>query len=214
LNRLHRANSVSELFERGLRSLELSSLGQQRLRIIRVWASVPRIAFIGPTAPPNYSSAGFSPSNRLLRASSASKLFECGLWSLEPSSLGQQRLRIIRVWALVPRIVFIGPTSPPNYSSAGFSPSNRLLWARSASELFECGLQSLESSSSGQQRLRIIRVEASVLEIVFIGLASHSHYSSAGFGPSNHLLWANSASELFECGLRSLKSSSSGQQRL
>jgi hypothetical protein len=154
---------------RVLLSLESSSLGQQHLRTIPLWASVPRIVFIGPTAPPNYSSAGFGPSNHFLWASSAFALFECGLRSIESSSLGQQRLRIIWVWALVPRIVFIGPTTPLNYSRAGFGPSNhflrassaftlfkcglwslnRLLWASSASELFECGLRSLESSSSG-----------------------------------------------------------------
>jgi hypothetical protein len=61
--------------------------GQQRLGIIRVRASVPRIVFFGPAAPPNYSNVGFGPSNRH-RANSVSELFECGLRSLESSSSG------------------------------------------------------------------------------------------------------------------------------
>jgi hypothetical protein len=213
-NRLLRASNASKLFECGLRSLESSSSGQQCLRIIQVRALVPRIVFFGPAAPPNYSSVGFGPSNHFHRANSASELFECGLRSLESSSSGQQRLRIIRVWTLVPRIIFIGPTAPPNYSSAGFGPSNRLLRASSASELFECGLRSLESYSSGQQLLRIIRVRASVPRIVFFGPAAPLNYSTVGFGPSNRLLRASSASALFECGLWSLELFSSGQQRL
>jgi hypothetical protein len=69
---------------------------------------------------------GFGPSNYPLRASSASALFECGLWSLELSSSGQQRLYVIRLWALVPRIILFGPAAPLRYSSVGFNPSNRI----------------------------------------------------------------------------------------
>jgi hypothetical protein len=58
LESLLRASSAFTLFECGLRSLESSSSGQQRLHIIRVRASVPRIVFIGPAAPLRYSSAG------------------------------------------------------------------------------------------------------------------------------------------------------------
>jgi hypothetical protein len=160
-----------------------------------VRASVSRIVFFGPAAPLNYSRAGFGPSNHLLRANSASALFECGFRSLELFSSGRQRRGIIRVWALL----------------------------------------SLESSSSGQQCLCIIRVRVSVPQIIlfgpaapwyyssvgslvpriaFFGPAAPLCYSSAGFGPSNHFLRASSASILFECGLRSLESFSLGQQRL
>jgi hypothetical protein len=109
-----------------------------------------------------YSSTGSGPSNRFLWASSASIFFECGLWSRESLSSGQQRLYILLVWASVPRIAFFGPAAPPYSSSADFDPSKRFLRASSASILFECGLQSLESLFSGQQRLHIIRVQASV----------------------------------------------------
>jgi hypothetical protein len=111
--------------------------------------------YYGPAAPLNYSSAGSGPSSHLLRASRASILFEYGLRSLESSSSGQQCLHIIRVRTLVPRIIFFGPAAPPNYSSVDSGPFNPLLWASSASELFECGLRSLESLSSGQQCFNI-----------------------------------------------------------
>jgi hypothetical protein len=70
------------------------------------------------------------------------------------------------------RISFLnyeGPAAPPYYSSTGFGPSNRFLWASSASILFESGLRSLELFSLGQQRLHIIRVRASVPRIAFFG---------------------------------------------
>jgi hypothetical protein len=167
----------------------------------------------GPTSPPNSSSVGFGPSNRLLWANIASELFECGLWSLESLSSGQQRLYIIRVRASVPRIVFFGPAAPLYYLSVGFSPSNHFLRASNASILFECGLWSLESFSLGQQRLYIIRVRAlvprvraSVPRIVLFGPAAPLNYSTAGFGPLNYSLRASSASMLFECGFQSLES--------
>jgi hypothetical protein len=144
LESLHQAFSASILFECGRSVPRIASLGLQRLYIIRVRASVPRIALFGPAVPhiirvrspvPRiisfgsstllyYSSAGFGPSNRFLRASSTSILFECGLRSLELLSSGQQCLHIIRVWAPVPRIVFFGSTAPLNYLNAGFHPSN------------------------------------------------------------------------------------------
>jgi hypothetical protein len=86
--------------------------------------------------------------SRLLRASNASVLFECGLRSLELSSSGQQRLCVIRVRASVPRIILFGPAVPLRYSTVGFGPSNYSLRASSASTLFECGFQSLESHLS------------------------------------------------------------------
>jgi hypothetical protein len=104
--------------------LEILSLGQQCLQIIRAWASVPRIIFFGPAVPSNYLSSGFGPSNYLLRASSAFKLFEFRLQSLELFSLSQQRLCIIRVRVPVPRIVCFGPAAPQLYSSLGFGPFN------------------------------------------------------------------------------------------
>jgi hypothetical protein len=72
---------------------------------------VPRIVFFGPAAPLRYSSAGFGPSNYPLWASSASTLFDYGLWSLELFSSGQQRLYVIRVWVSIPRIASFGHQS-------------------------------------------------------------------------------------------------------
>jgi hypothetical protein len=104
--------------------LEILSPGQQCLQIIRAWASVSRIIFFGPAVPYNYSSLGFGPSNYLLQASSAFKLFGFGLWSLELSSSGQQRLCIIRVWVPVPRIILFGPAAPRLHSNLGSDPFN------------------------------------------------------------------------------------------
>jgi hypothetical protein len=129
--------------------------------------------------PSSYSRLGFGPSNCLLRASSAFKLFETGLRSLESSSSGQQCLQVIRAWALVPRITFFGPAVPSNYSSLGFSPSNHLFRASSAFKLFEPGLQSLESSLSSQQRFCFIRVRVSVPRISVLGY-QHSKYLNFG----------------------------------
>jgi hypothetical protein len=173
--------SIEGIFDRNC--FELLFSGQQRLRIIRVRASVPRIAFFGPAAPSYYSSAGFGPLNCLLRASSAFVLFECGLRSLELPSSGQQRLRIIRVRASVPRIAFFGPAAPSYYLSAGFGPSNCLLWASSAFVLFECGLRSLELFLSGRQRLQDIRGRASAPRIVSFGPAAPSRGSRRASAP-------------------------------
>jgi hypothetical protein len=73
----------SKLFEAGLWSLELSFSGQQCLQVIRGRALVLRIVFFGLAVPLSYSRPSFGPSNRLFRASSALKLFEAGLRSLE-----------------------------------------------------------------------------------------------------------------------------------
>jgi hypothetical protein len=56
------------------------------------WLNLSRIAFFGPAVPSGYSRLGFGPSNYLFRASSAFKLFEAGLRSLELSFSGQQCL--------------------------------------------------------------------------------------------------------------------------
>jgi hypothetical protein len=152
--------------------------------------------------PSSYSRPGFGPSNHLLRASSAFKLFETRLWSFESSSSGQQCLQTIRDQASVLRIVFFGPAVPSNYSSQGFGSSNRFLRASSAFGLFKPRLRSFKSSSSGQQCLRIIRARASVPRIVFLGSAVPSNYSGLGVSPSNYLLRASSDSTLFEFGPR------------
>jgi hypothetical protein len=49
------------------------------------WLKLFRIVFFGPAVPSSYSRLGFGPSNCLFRASSAFKLFEAGLRSLELS---------------------------------------------------------------------------------------------------------------------------------
>jgi hypothetical protein len=153
-----------------------------------------------------YSSMGFGPLNRSFRASSASTIFEYGLRSLESFSLDFRCHCNIWVRALVPRIIFFVLAAPPYYSSAGFSPSNRFLWASGASILFECGLRSLESFSLGQQCLHIIRVRASIPRIIFFGPTSPPYYSSMGFESSNHFLQVISVSVWFECEFSSLES--------
>jgi hypothetical protein len=125
--------------------------------------------YYGPAAPPYYSSIGSGPSNLSLRASSGSVLFECGLWSLESLSSGQQRLRIIRVWALVPRIFLFGLAAPPYYSSVGSGHSNLSLRANSASTLLELGFLTPRIASFGHQRFHSIWMPTAVLRIFILG---------------------------------------------
>jgi hypothetical protein len=145
--------------------LESSSSGQQRLRIIRVQASVRRIVFFRLAAPPNYSSAGINVPRIIFTGPTAPPNY---------SSAGVN----------VPRIIFIGPTASPNYSSMSFGPSNRLLQASSALLLFECGCYcpsnySLRASSA-----------STLFECGFRSLESHlsavlSFYSDTDRCPSN-----------------------------
>jgi hypothetical protein len=97
-------------------------------------------------------------SNCLFRASSAFKLFEAGLWSLELSFSGQQCLQVIRGWASVPRIVFFGPAVPSGYSRLGFGPSSCLVRPSNAFKAVEFELRTFESSLSSRQRHYTIRV--------------------------------------------------------
>jgi hypothetical protein len=137
-----------------------------------------------------------------------------GFRSLEWSFSGQRCFPAIRVRALVPRIVFFRPAVPCSYPNLGFGPSNRLRRASSAVKLFESRLWPLELSFSGLRCLIVTRTWALALRIVFVGLAVPSNYSRPGFGPSNCLFRASSASKLFEAGFRPLELYSSGQQRL
>jgi hypothetical protein len=205
------ASSASALFERGLRSLELFSSGQQHLRIIRVRASVPRIVFFGLAAPLRYSSAGpLVPRIALSGFQRLGIIRVRALFSLESFFLGQQRLHILRVRASVPRIIFFGPAAPPYSSSAGFDPSNRSLWASSTSIFFECGLWSLELLLSGQQRLGIIRVRAPVPRIAPSGQQCLGIIRVWAFLSLESLLQVSSTSTLFDRGLWSLELFSSG----
>jgi hypothetical protein len=164
------ASSAFELFEFGLWSLETLSSGQQCLQVIRVRALVPRNSLFRPAVPSSYSSSGFGPLKLSLQASSA---FEFGLWSLETLSSGQQCLRIIRVWALVPRISFFGPAAPLHYSSVGVSPSNYLLWASSALALLVFGFWTPQIASFGHRYFYFIR--APVLQISTLGYQRSPH---------------------------------------
>jgi hypothetical protein len=108
-----------------------------------------------------------------------------------------------------------------------YCPSNHFFSASSAAILFECGLQSLESFSPGQQRLHIIssavfgpsnrflrassasilfRVRSSVPRIIFFGPAAPLHYSSVGFRSLESHLLAISAFILFGYGPLSFES--------
>jgi hypothetical protein len=121
-------------------------------------------------------------SNCLFRASSAFKIFEAELRSLE---------------------FFFRLAAPSRYSGQDFSPSNYLFRARSAFKIFGAGLRSLELSFSGPQRLRDIRGRSSVPWIVPFGPVAPSRYSRPDFGSSNCFL-VSSTFTLFEVGFRSL----------
>jgi hypothetical protein len=108
------------------------------------------LSLFGPAAPSTYSSQGCGPSNYLFRASSAFDIFESGIWSLELSLSGQQRLRHIRVRALVPRIISFGPAAPSTYSRQDFGPSGYFSRASSTFETSEAGPRSVELLLSTQ----------------------------------------------------------------
>jgi hypothetical protein len=184
-NCLFWASSAFKLFEPGLRSFELSSSVQQCLQAARAWASVPRIVFFGSAVPLGCSSLGFGPSNCLFWASSAFKLFEPGLRSLELSSSGQQSPQAIRDWTPVPRIVFFGPAEPSSYSRVGSGPSNYRLRISRALELLEIRFRSLELLSSGRQCPRVFRAWTLVPRILFFGPAVLLPYSSMDSGLSD-----------------------------
>jgi hypothetical protein len=114
-------------------------------------------------------------SNCLFRASSAFKLFEAGLRSLELYFSGQQCLQVIRGWASAPQIVFFGPAVPSSYSRLGFGLSNCLFRASSAFKLFEAGLRILELSFLAQQCLQSVR--AMDLRIIPFKPAAPLYYS-------------------------------------
>jgi hypothetical protein len=97
-------------------------------------------------------------SNCLFRASSAFKLFEAGLRSLELSFSGQQCLQVFRGWASVPRIVFFEPVVPPGYSRPGFGPSSCLVRPGNAFKAVKFELRTFESSLLSRQRHYTIRV--------------------------------------------------------
>jgi hypothetical protein len=79
-------------------------------------------------------------SNCFFRASSAFKIFEAGLWSLELLFSGQQRLQDIRGGTLIPRFVSFGPAAPSRYSRRDFDPSICFFRASSAFKIFKAGL--------------------------------------------------------------------------
>jgi hypothetical protein len=88
--------------------------------------------------------------NCLFRASSAFKLFEAGLQSLELSFLGQQCLQVIRGWASVPRFVLFGPAMLSRWLSLNYEPSNHPFQASSATILFGYGCSNPRSASLGR----------------------------------------------------------------
>jgi hypothetical protein len=142
-----RASSAFKLFEAGLRSLELPFFrASSAFKLFEAGLRSLELPFFRASSAFNLFEARLrSLELPFFRASSAFKLFETGLWSLEVSSSGQQCLQVIRDRALVPRIIFFGRAVPSNCLSLGFSPSNHLFRASSASALFKFGLLSLES---------------------------------------------------------------------
>jgi hypothetical protein len=71
------------------------------------------------------------------RASSASKIFEVGLRSLELFLSGQQRLQAIRGWASILRVAFFGPVMPSKNSSSSCGPLDHPFRACSIIMLFK-----------------------------------------------------------------------------
>jgi hypothetical protein len=139
--------------------------GQQRLYVIRVRALVPRIILSRPAAPLRYSTAGFGPSSYFLWASSASELLEHGLRSLRTLSSSRQCFRKIRVQ-------FSRPAVPSKHSSSGFSPSNLLLRAGSASTLFGLGCPNPRNASPCRWCPHFVRIRADALSNLSFGLST------------------------------------------
>jgi hypothetical protein len=107
-----RASSAFDVFEAGLRSLELFLSGQQRFRCIRGRTSVPRVISFGLAVPLRHSKQDLGPSSYLFRAISAFETFEAGLRFLELPLSGQQRLRDIRGRASIFRAASFDPIIP------------------------------------------------------------------------------------------------------
>jgi hypothetical protein len=114
-------------FEAGLRSLELSPSGRQRLRDVRGRTSVPRVISFGPAAPSRRSRQDFGPSSYPLRAGSAFETSEAGPPSLGLSLSGQQRLRDIRGRASICRVASFDPIIPSGNSGSSLEPLNHFL---------------------------------------------------------------------------------------
>jgi hypothetical protein len=77
---------------------------------------------------------------------------------------------------------YFGPAAPSYYSSMGVGPSNCFfLDFRCFYNIRVRAFWSLESHSSGQRRLHIIRVWGSVPRIVLFGFSMPLQYSCAGF---------------------------------
>jgi hypothetical protein len=156
-----KVSSPQPMFSSWMFALWIVILGRQCLRIIRVWAPVPRISLFGPAVPPNYSSSGSGLSNLSFRASSAFELFEFGPWSLESS--------------------IFGLATPSYYSIADFGPSNYLLRASSASTLFEGGCPILRITSFGHQHFVLFGCSSLSFEFLFGAFnALHSKYLNLG----------------------------------
>jgi hypothetical protein len=121
-----------------------------------------------------------------------------------------------RVWALLSLESIIQASSALALFECGHSsPSNRSFRPASPWHYSSAGILVPRIAQSGQQRLGIIRVRAFLsLESLIQARSTLVLFECGRSCTSNHLLWASSASALFECGLRSLELSSSGQQRL
>jgi hypothetical protein len=134
--------------EAGLRSLELSLLGRQRLRDVRGRTSVPRVISFRPAAPSRRSRQDFGPSSYLFRASSAFETSEAGPPSLGLSLSGQQRLRDIRGGTTVPRAISFGPAVPLRHSRQGLDLLSCFFRPNNIFREFGFELRTFESFSS------------------------------------------------------------------
>jgi hypothetical protein len=125
----------------------------------------------GPAVPPNCSTSGPGPSNLSLFGLATPSYYSTA--GFGPSNY------FIR--ALVPRISLFGLATPSYYFTAVFGPSNYLLWASSASTIFEGGCPIPRIASFGHQRFVLFGCSSLSFEFLFWAFnAPHSKYLNLG----------------------------------
>jgi hypothetical protein len=128
--------------------------------------------FFGSATPSRYSRQDFGPSNHLFWASSAFKLFEAGLRSLESSFSGQQCLQVIRGRTSVPQIIFFGPAAPSSCSRLGFGPSNCFLRSSNTFQNVRACITDPQNASRGYLCLHSVRIRANAFSNLSFGLST------------------------------------------
>jgi hypothetical protein len=163
-NCLFRASSAFKIFKTGLRSLELSFLGPQRLQDIQGKASVPRIVSFGPAAPSRYSRPDFGPSNCLFGPTAPSRYLRpdfgpsnCLFRASSASNIFEAELRILEL--------FFGSAVPSHCSRSGVDPLICLFRPSNAFKEFE--------------------LEAADLRVIFFGSFSRANNAPLSTCPTH-----------------------------